>query len=886
MNNHITNKIKQILLYSKDEANRLHQPIIRPEHFLLGIIKDGKGIAIETLARAGVDFSSLKHKLEGYLSQQPQTASSDIIHLSLQDSSSIHSNNKNTNDNNNVIIMDKASDRTIKISQLEARMMRSKETDSEHLLLAMLKDSKGIVSRLLDEYDVNYSSFHRLIATNNSYDSTEELRTTTLPNPNKVTMIEDEEDCETSYPENSHFNKREVNQATDIQIKNETPILDSFSFDITQAAEEGKLDPVVGRTSEIERLMQILTRRRKNNPILIGEAGVGKSAIVEGLAQLIAQKKIPWLLQDKRVVSLDLAAIIAGTKYRGQFEERLKMLIKELKRNKDIILFIDEIHTMVGAGNSQGNMDAANILKPALSRGEIQCIGATTLEEYRQSIEKDSALERRFQKIIVEPTSIDDTIHILQNIKSRYEEHHNVLFTNKALSACVNLTDRYVSDRNFPDKAIDALDEAGSRVHMLNMNIPEDIDNFETEINRIKKQKDEAIKFQNFEDAANYRDQQRQLETKLKEAKEQWLKRQKETPHIVDENNIADVVASISGIPVQKVATSESQKLLTLQHTLNQQIIGQKDAIQKIVRAIQRNRIGLKDPNKPIGTFLFLGPTGVGKTYLAKGIAETLFANKDNLIRIDMSEYMEKHTVSRLVGAPPGYVGYDEAGQLTEKVRRKPYSVILFDEIEKAHPDVFNILLQIFDEGHITDSWGRRINFKNCILIMTSNVGSRQLKDFGNGIGFRNNEIESEKKMAESVIKKALNKTFSPEFLNRIDDIITFEHLSKEDIRKIVELEIEKFNSRIHNMGYSITISKEVKDFIADKGYDKHFGARPIKRAIQTYIEDELCEALLQESITLQKLTHIEVSMPTKMSFDNENRELDIKPVFSFMHNE
>ena len=638
------------------------------------------------------------------------------------------------------------------------------------------------------------------------------------------------------------------NVGTQSRQATDTPVLDNFGTDMTKAAMENKLDPIIGREKEIERLAQILSRRKKNNPILIGEPGVGKSAIVEGLALRITQKKVSRVLFDKRVISLDMASVVAGTKYRGQFEERIKAILNELSKNPNIILFVDEIHTIVGAGGATGSLDAANMLKPALARGEIQCIGATTLDEYRKNIEKDGALERRFQKVMVDPTTAEETLQILHNIKDRYEEHHNVKYTEDALEACVKLTDRYITDRNFPDKAIDALDESGSRMHIANIQVPKEIEDLEVELNKVIEQKGEAVKAQKYELAASFRDTQRQLVAKLETAEAEWKASLKEKPETVDGEMVAAVVSMMSGIPVQRIGESEGIKLVGMKDSLKASVVGQDEAVNKIVKAIQRNRIGLKDPNRPIGSFMFLGPTGVGKTHLAKMIAEQLFDSADSLIRIDMSEYMEKFNVSRLVGAPPGYVGYEEGGLLSEKVRRKPYSVILLDEIEKAHPDVYNILLQVMDEGHLTDSLGRKIDFKNTILIMTSNVGTRQLKDFGGGIGFNKNDAAN-KEFSRSVLQKALNKTFSPEFLNRVDDIITFDQLDKTSIEKIIDIELKGFNKRMTELGYIIDLSKEAKDFLANKGYDVQFGARPLKRAIQNYVEDEIAELILSGGV-------------------------------------
>ncbi len=660
----------------------------------------------------------------------------------------------------------------------------------------------------------------------------------------------DEDDA---FPEEKDQGKQQGNERgaatqTATTSHGDTPVLDRFGNDITKAAEEGRLDPVVGREREIERLIQILSRRKKNNPVLIGEPGVGKSAIVEGLALRIKEHKVSRLLFDKRIVSLDMAAIVAGTKFRGQFEERIKAIIEEVKKSPDVILFIDEIHNIVGAGSASGTMDAANLLKPALARGELQCIGATTLDEYRKNIEKDGALERRFQKVIVEQTSAEETLQILHNIKKNYEDHHNVIYTDGALEACVKLTQRYVSDRFFPDKAIDALDEAGAKVHVANVNAPKEIEELEDKIAETTAKKQDAARKQDFEAAANYRDEAHKLQTELQQKKEQWEKELSKNRETVDADKIAEVVAMMTGVPVQRIAQSEGARLLNMRDELKQSIIGQDEAIDKIVKAIQRNRVGLKDPNRPIGTFMFLGPTGVGKTHTAKKLAEFLFDSRDALIRVDMSEYMEKFSVSRLVGAPPGYVGYEEGGQLTEKVRRRPYSVVLLDEIEKAHPDVFNMLLQVMDEGRLTDSLGRQVDFKNTIIIMTSNIGTRQLKDFGGGVGFKT--VRNEQEYSRGVIQKALNRTFAPEFLNRVDDIVMFNSLDKEALYKIIDIEIEGFHKRAAGLGYQLTVTDAAKEFIVEKGFDSQYGARPLKRAIQKYIEDELAEMILRAEIT------------------------------------
>ena len=704
-----------------------------------------------------------------------------------------------------------------------------------------------------------------------SYDSIYRLLTNVSDSPQMgADFLDDEEladDEEFASDANKEKSKKSATK-TATPKGNDTPALDKYGKDMTRAAQEGRLDPVIGREKEIERLVQILSRRKKNNPILIGEPGVGKSAIVEGLATRIVQRKVSRLLFNKRIVSLDMASIVAGTKYRGQFEERIKAIVTELSQNKDIILFIDEIHTIVGAGNAAGSMDAANMLKPALARGELQCIGATTLDEYRKNIEKDGALERRFQKIIVDPTTAEETLQILENIKEKYEEHHNVTFTPDALKACVKLTERYVSERNFPDKAIDAMDEAGSRTHMGNITVPKEIEDLEQAIEETNRNKLNAAQAQNFESAASYRDREQKLKADLEEAKRQWEEQLSTHREIVDEESIAQVVAMMTGVPVQRIAQAEGRRLLEMGPTLKSSIIGQNSAIEKITKAIQRNRLGLKDPNKPIGTFMFLGPTGVGKTHLAKKLAEYLFDSADNLIRVDMSEFMEKFTVSRLVGAPPGYVGHEDGGQLTEKVRRRPYSVVLLDEIEKAHTDVFNLLLQVMDEGRLTDSLGRYVDFKNTIIIMTSNIGTRQLKDFGSGIGFKTQEIDKE--YTHGVLTKALNKTFAPEFLNRIDDIIMFDALDKEAISNIIDIELATFISRINNLGYTITITDAAKNFIADKGYDPQYGARPLKRAIQQYLEDEIAEKMLSATADCTSIT-------ADYDTDNDNIIVTIK---------
>ncbi|MBP5213715.1 MAG: ATP-dependent Clp protease ATP-binding subunit [Bacteroidales bacterium] len=866
MFNKYTEHVKHVLFFSRVEAHKMHSSTLLPEHLLLGILRDGKGKAIEALRKQGVDLESLRINIE-WLLQKNEAEKTEQDRNNQKADAVVASDSALDGE-----ALSRETDRTLKLSQLEARMLCHSDIDTEHLVLAMLKDNHSSISRLMEQYNVNYKSFYHQL-TEIEMDQAIQERMKSSPfdsqNENEEDSFNDDEDFEDpDSPYTPSDNQRQNASATKTaatETESNTPTLDRFGFDMTQAAREGRLDPVVGRQQEIERLAQILTRRKKNNPILLGEPGVGKTAIVEGLAQRIAEKKVSFLLKNKRIISLDMAGIVAGTKYRGQFEERLKSVMREVQANPDIVLYIDEIHTLVGAGNAQGSMDAANMLKPALSRGEIQCIGSTTLDEFRKSIEKDGALDRRFQKVLVEPTSAADTLTILHNIRDRYEEHHCVQFTDEALKACVDFSDRYISARNFPDKAIDVMDEAGSRMHLSSAQEPNGFDQIEQQIEDIKTKKDEAILSQQYELAATYRDHQRQLEEELKEARQQLEHREREESPTVDADKIAETVAQMTGIPVQKVASSESQKLLRLRDTLEKHVIGQDQAIQKVVRAIQRNRVGLKDPRKPIGTFLFLGPTGVGKTYLAKQIAEELFASSDSLIRIDMSEYMEKYSTSRLIGAAPGYVGYEEGGQLTERVRRHPYSVILFDEIEKADHEVFNLLLQLFDEGHLTDSMGRKVDFKNCIVILTSNVGSRQLGDFGTGIGFQDYTPEQQNAAAEAVIQKELKKTFSPEFLNRIDDIITFRQLSGSDIRQIVDIELKDVLQRIGAQGYKVEVTDAMKDFLATKGYDRKFGARPLKRAIQQYIEDAMVDKILENAEKQRKQNRkIVIDVPKK----------------------
>ena len=826
-----TTKFKEIVNSTPALAARHNSRYVMPEHLLLALISDPASDASKLVERAsrGSTSKQLHENLDNELfNAAAESGYSGTVSLS------------------DVSVSD-LTGRIIKLSVLEARMLKSNVVDTIHLILAIFHNSDAQNSSFMEPFrraGVTYESLYRLLAA----DSDKPMSL------HRDGDDDDEEDEDEATPSAGAPSGRQGASASrqshggGSRGNSDTPMLDKYGYDMTQAAEENRLDPVVGRDVEIERLAQILSRRKKNNPVLIGEPGVGKSAIVEGLALRIVKRKVSRILFDKRVVSLDMASLVAGTKYRGQFEERVKGILDELAKNKDIILFIDELHTIVGAGNAAGSMDAANLLKPALARGEIQCIGATTLDEYRKNIENDGALERRFQKVMVEPTTPEETRVILDNIREKYEAHHNVIYTSEALDACVSLTERYISDRNFPDKAIDAMDEAGSRVHVTNIAVPAAIEELEKEINEAAAEKLRAAQAQNFEKAASYRDREQQLKAQLDSANAEWQEKLASMRETVDEEKVAEVVAMMTGVPVQRIAQAEGKRLKVMAPTLKGQIIGQDNAIEKIVKAIQRNRIGLKDPSKPIGTFLFLGPTGVGKTHLAKKLAEYMFDTSDSLIRIDMSEYMEKFTVSRLVGAPPGYVGYEEGGQLTEKVRRHPYSIVLLDEIEKAHPDVFNLLLQVMDEGRLTDSLGRRIDFKNTIIIMTSNIGSRQLKDFGGGIGFNARSAE-DKDVSQGVIRKALNKAFAPEFLNRIDDIVMFESLNRDAIFKIIDIELAGFYKRVAQLGYILTLTDEARDFVADKGYDSQFGARPLKRAIQKYLEDSLAELIIDDSV-------------------------------------
>jgi len=818
MDNKFSNKFKNMMGEARMQAQRHNCAIVEPAHLLLAALADEDTYTMLDNAATNRPLDELKAYLDN-----------EIYELSeLRDGQ--------------IGVSDLAA-RITKLSVLEARMLKDEDIDPIHVVLAMFHNYEIRNSELFKPFftaGISYESLFR----------TAQEKRGIAPHAG-AGFMDGEEDAPGDSSSDQPAGNRTSAQASGKKRSGtgDTPMLDKFGHDMTRAAQEGRLDPVVGRETEIERLAQILSRRKKNNPVLIGEPGVGKSAIVEGLALRITRRQVPRVLFNKRVMALDMASIVAGTKYRGEFEERIKAILNELSKNKDIILFIDEIHTIVGAGNAQGSMDAANMLKPALARGELQCIGATTLDEYRVNIEKDGALERRFQKVMVEPTTPEETLVILNNIKSKYEEHHNVVYTPEALEACVKLTDRYVSDRNFPDKAIDALDEAGARAHITNVSVPEEIENLEKAVDDASAKKLEAAHSQNFELAAVWRDRAQKLAGQLEEAKVQWEKSLEQNRVTVDEDKVAEVVAMMTGVPVQRVAQAEGLRLLEMGPTLHKSIIGQDAAIDKIAKAIRRNRIGLKDPNKPIGSFMFLGPTGVGKTHLAKKLAEFLFDSAETLIRIDMSEYMEKFTVSRLVGAPPGYVGYEEGGQLTEQVRRHPYSVVLLDEIEKAHPDVFNLLLQVLDEGRLTDSLGRRIDFKNTIIIMTSNIGTRQLKDFGTGVGFATRSDKAEAEAQNAVIRKALDKAFSPEFLNRVDDIVMFEQLSRDAIFKIIDIELAGFRKRLADLGYVLTLSDAAKDYIADKGYDPQFGARPLKRAIQKYLEDELAELILSSTL-------------------------------------
>lgn len=839
MDDNFSPKVKDVIAFSKEEALRLGHDFIGTEHLMLGLLRDGDGKAINILNAMDIDLSHLRRKVE-ILS--PATSTETIT----------------SNEKKNLHLTRQA-ERALKTTFLEAKLFQSSSINTAHLLLCILRNENDPTTKLLNKLKIDYDGvkdqFKYMITNEDDF----------LERP-KAESFSDEESSSDDASKDNPFSS----SSGKTNKKSKTPVLDNFGRDLTAMAEVDKLDPVVGREKEIERVSQILSRRKKNNPLLIGEPGVGKSAIAEGLALRIVKRKVSRILFDKRVVTLDLASLVAGTKYRGQFEERMKAVMNELEKNDDIILFIDEIHTIVGAGGATGSLDASNMFKPALARGEIQCIGATTLDEYRQYIEKDGALERRFQKVIVEPTTVEETLEILNNIKDKYEDHHNVTYTAEAIEACVKLTNRYMTDRFLPDKAIDALDEAGARVHITNIDVPKQILELEKKLEEVRESKNAVVKKQKYEEAAKLRDDEKNLEKNLAIAQEKWEEESKKHKEIVTEDNVADVVSMMTGVPVNRIAQTEIKKLAELPVRIKDKIIGQDDAVNKVVKAIQRNRAGLKDPNKPIGSFIFLGQTGVGKTQLAKILAKELFDNEDTLIRIDMSEYMEKFAVSRLIGAPPGYVGYEEGGQLTEKVRRKPYAVILLDEVEKAHPDVFNMLLQVLDDGYLTDSLGRKIDFRNTIIIMTSNIGSRKLKDFGQGVGFgtaaQRSQIDDN---TRSVIENALKKAFAPEFLNRIDDVVIFNSLEKADINKIINIELEKLYSRISLIGYNLTLTDKAKDFIAEKGFDRDYGARPLNRAIQKYIEDTLAEEIVTSNLSEGDKIF--------MDLDEEKKELTVK---------
>ncbi|MGC1632730.1 MAG: ATP-dependent Clp protease ATP-binding subunit [Gelidibacter sp.] len=839
MDDNFSPRVKDVIAYSKEEALRLGHDFIGTEHLMLGLLRDGNGKAIDILSALEIDLNHLRRKVEI---------------LSPANPSLISTSNEKKN-----LHLTRQAERALKTTFLEAKLFQSTSINTAHLLLCILRNENDPTTKLLNKLKVDYDNvkeqFKSMITNNDDY--------TESPKAESFSDDDLNEEDETKQNPFSQSTAKGVK-------KSKTPVLDNFGRDLTVMAEEGKLDPVVGREKEIERVSQILSRRKKNNPLLIGEPGVGKSAIAEGLALRIIQRKVSRILFNKRVVTLDLASLVAGTKYRGQFEERMKAVMNELEKNDDIILFIDEIHTIVGAGGATGSLDASNMFKPALARGEIQCIGATTLDEYRQYIEKDGALERRFQKVIVEPTTVEETIQILENIKDKYEEHHNVQYTPEAIIACVKLTNRYMTERFLPDKAIDALDEAGSRVHITNIDVPKQIVELEKQLEAVKETKNSVVKKQKYEEAAKLRDDEKRIEKELAVAQENWEQETKLHKEIVTEDNVADVVSMMTGIPVNRIAQTESNKLANLPELIKGKVIGQDEAVAKVVKAIQRNRAGLKDPDKPIGSFIFLGQTGVGKTQLAKVLAKQLFDSEDALVRIDMSEYMEKFAISRLVGAPPGYVGYEEGGQLTEKIRRKPYSVLLLDEIEKAHPDVFNMLLQVLDDGFLTDSLGRKIDFRNTIIIMTSNIGARKLKDFGQGVGFGTAAKAAQASdNSKSIIENALKKAFAPEFLNRIDDVMVFNTLEKEDIDKIIDIELEKLILRIKDLGYELTLTSKAKDYIAEKGFDKEYGARPLKRAIQKYVEDTLAEEIIT--------SHLNEGDTITMDLDSESNELVVK---------
>jgi ATP-dependent Clp protease ATP-binding subunit ClpC len=811
MDNNFSAQVKEIISYSREEALRLGNDFIGTEHLVLGLIRDGENMAIQILKNFNVDLYELRREIE----------------MAVKDKTGKNIANINS------LPLTKQAEKVIRVTVLEAKALKSPTVETEHLMLSILKNKENIATQILGQFDVDYDLFRNELG----------IVTSGTPKAEYSDENEDEFEEEKKYSQ-SKSSKQPAN------TKSKTPVLDNFGRDITRLAETGSLDPIVGRETEIERVSQILSRRKKNNPILIGEPGVGKTAIVEGLALRIVQRKVSRVLFDKRVISLDLAALVAGTKYRGQFEERMKAIMNELEKNRDVILFIDELHTIVGAGGASGSLDASNIFKPALARGELQCIGASTLDEYRMYIEKDGALDRRFQKVMIEPPSVDETIMILNNIKSKYEDYHNVLYDDEAINACVKLSDRYVTDRLLPDKAIDVMDEVGARVHLKNINVPPSILDFEKQIEDIKQEKNKVVKSQRFEEAAALRDSEKRLQEELEKAKAQWEEESKHKRYPIGEEDIAEVISMMTGIPVKRMVQAETDKLRRMADDLAGAVVGQEQAISKVVKAIQRNRVGLKDPKKPIGSFIFLGPTGVGKTELARSLARYMFDSDEALIRVDMSEYMEKFTVSRLIGAPPGYVGYEEGGQLTERVRRKPYSVVLLDEIEKAHPDIYNILLQVLDDGQLTDGLGRKVDFKNTLIIMTSNIGVRQLKDFGDGVGFTTaSKMANSEENNKQVIEKALKKTFSPEFLNRIDDVVIFNSLTPDHIHIIIDILMKGVLKRLNNIGFSLELSEDAKNFIADKGYDQQFGARPLHRAIQKYLEDPLAEEILNMNI-------------------------------------
>ncbi len=828
MDNNFSTQVKEIISFSREEALRLGNDFIGTEHLLLGLIREGDNTAIRILKSFNVDLYELRKEIE----------------LAVKDKTGKNIANINS------LPLTKQAEKVIRVTVLEAKALKSTTVETEHLMLSILKNKENIATQILNQFDVDYDLFRQELGIVKSNDVRSEYSEEN----------DDDFDEEKKYSQS----KSSRQQGT---AKSKTPVLDNFGRDITKLAEMGALDPIVGRESEIERVSQILSRRKKNNPILIGEPGVGKTAIVEGLALRIVQRKVSRVLFDKRVISLDLAALVAGTKYRGQFEERMKAIMNELEKNRDVILFIDEIHTIVGAGGASGSLDASNIFKPALSRGELQCIGASTLDEYRMYIEKDGALDRRFQKVMVDPPSVEDTIKILVNIKTKYEDYHNVIYDDEAIDACVKLSDRYITDRLLPDKAIDVLDEVGARVHLKNINVPPNIVELEKKIEDVKNEKNKVVKSQKFEEAASLRDTEKRLGEELEKAKAEWEEESKHKRYPIGEEQIAEVVSMMTGIPVKRMVQAETEKLRKMADDMKSMVVGQMEAIQKVVKAIQRNRVGLKDPKKPIGTFIFLGPTGVGKTELARALARYMFDSEDALIRIDMSEYMEKFTVSRLIGAPPGYVGYEEGGQLTEKVRRKPYSVILLDEIEKAHPDIYNILLQVLDDGQLTDGLGRKVDFKNTLIIMTSNIGARQLKDFGAGVGFAtSSRVQNEDEANKAIIEKALKRTFSPEFLNRIDDVVIFNSLTRENIFEIIDILMKGVTKRLANLGFSLELTEDAKAFLSDKGYDVQFGARPLHRAIQKYLEDPLAEEILS--------LHVKAGDILVADLDKENQKL------------